>query len=476
MNKRKILSILALGLLVILIIMTSVPIRDVWKYSQWSYLFFDLEHGYSFAVIFDIIFMIVSLVLATLSFFQNNRAKLFITLSVLATWLAGTIIGIEMCFFDIFWGSIPIICYLVLCAPVFIWNLVLKDIPSDEETKGELAKESAKDKKRKSEKAAVSTGDPDSPVGKTLDWFCSEKGMEVYKIYLTPQNYMLEESLRKKYEEKCPDHVLDFDKDFVPIFGKDAKLPHAYFGALVKNIDVDAMQYKTIRDLLIAVLEQQAKPFTINADGEPEARNLPLAPQQIVSVVDNPILYFVKNFDVFKIEDDDMGEVNDKYHTYAKALMFVGSVSDEIVMEENKWLFYRDTYVNDFGLVRKEKGFLKKCIECTDNNGFRALLATMLDNVDSWNAQRAQEAAAAKQAYEQRQQAYEQRQQAEEQRKQAEEQKKLVEKQMDEQRKNAQMMACAASQCPVCNSQSQCGMKYYSPDGNGRCRGFTKKI
>lgn len=126
MNKRKILSILASCLALILVIMTSVPIYSGGRRMQWVYLFRDFNKDGSPYVIFDIILMVAAFVLVALSFIIKKRAKLFITLSVVSTWVSGTAMAIQTLFHTKY-GIIPLICYVVLCAPVLICNLVLKN-------------------------------------------------------------------------------------------------------------------------------------------------------------------------------------------------------------------------------------------------------------------------------------------------------------------------------------------------------------
>lgn len=487
---------IGLGFSFVIGITVSKPSSPLYQDSYLAYV--QSARLYEWLMRISFILAIASLVLAVLLFIKkynngSNKKKVDITilvsvaLSLVSALLIFSILPISISIRGVvspegFYGYEPIITFVITAVIAVLFVKSKREIATAE---GAPQGEKTKKVKSKGEKELASTGAPDSPIGKPLDWFSSEAGLEVYKAYITPQNYILEESYLKKYEEKCSDQRLDFDDDFLPIFGPDAKLPHTFFNAMINNIDVDAMQYKAIRSMLIKALEEQAKPFVINDDGEPEPREMPFTPEQLLSVDKNPLLYFVKNFDAFKIENDGMGTADDKYHTYAKALMFISAVSDEISLEgKEKWLLDKSTYLNDFGIVRKEKGFIKKCMECTENANFIALFAAMLGGVDSWKGQREQAAAAERQAQERTQQAYEQRQQAEEQRRfneeqareqrrQAEEQRKLAEKQIEEQKKNAQMMACAASTCPNC--RRQCGMSSYVPAGNSGCACFIKK-
>ncbi|MDE6294394.1 MAG: hypothetical protein K2L88_07225, partial [Clostridiales bacterium] len=180
----------------------------------------------------------------------------------------------------------------------------------------------------------------------------------------------------------------------------------------------------------------------------------------------NPLLYFVTRFDVFKLENDALGLAVDKGHTFETALKFVCLVSSEIDLEgKDKWLLYKDTYINDFGTVRKEKGFIKKCIECTDNDKFRAIFSAMAGNVDELQAKRAQ-------VQEQRRNEDKQRWQEEEQcrreAQQAEEQRKFNEQQLDMQKKLIEQQKCMSTTCLSCTHRGT-AFCTYSPNGVGGC-------
>ena len=348
----------------------------------------------------------------------------------------------------------------------------------------------------KNGKTTVSTGDPDSPKDKPLDWFKSEKGLEVYKTYITPQNYFLQETYLKEYKKmfEGEDTNVDFDRHFLPCSYPNAKLPRTYFNALLESIGTEPLYNGAILELFRGVLLVIAKPYVINEDGEPELRETVLTPEQIVSTDENPLLYFIKNFNAFEMKDEATGSLIDKYFVYKAVVLFILNFVNEIVIEENKWLFDKNTYLNELGIVRKIKGFIKKCKELTDSERYNTQLDVILDILLSEmesSAQHRREDEGNRvlrlQAEEQRRyneeqsrfnerQAEEQRrfneQQAFEQRKQAEEQKKLMQKQMDEQKKVAQRQACATATCPMC--RRQCGIASYVPAGYSGCACFIK--
>lgn len=275
-------------------------------------------------------------------------------------------------------------------------------VPESETPRGEKAKMT--DEKVGNEETTVSTDDPDdeeptsivddllrplppdSLIGKPLDWFASEEGLEAYKIYMTPQNYILQERVLKRYKSirTNSDYFLDmdfFERDYLPMANAGAKLPQRYFYALLKRIKAAPLKNPFVFDLILAALQLMAKPYVINDDGEPELCATVLTPEQIVSIDKNPLLYFVKNFNVFKMKDDDMGQGIDKFYAFNAVVQFIFQFVNEIEMEETKWLFDKDTYLNDFGMVRKIKGFIKKCKELTGNDKYNEFFDLVLEKL-----------------------------------------------------------------------------------------------
>ena len=116
--------------------------------------------------------------------------------------------------------------------------------------------EQSKKVKSKGAKSQISTGADDSPEGKTLEWFSSEAGLEVYKAYITLQNYTLEEMFRKKQnvdtDTLTSEHFERFIlKDMYP----DAKLPCVYFNDFIKSLNADRAKSSVIREMLIIALD-----------------------------------------------------------------------------------------------------------------------------------------------------------------------------------------------------------------------------
>lgn len=227
------------------------------------------------------------------------------------------------------------------------------------------------------QKAAES---PDSPIGKSLDWFQSKKGLEVYKVYTAPRNFILQSRYVQEFKKMFAGEKtnVDFDRHFLPVTYPDAKLPRTYYKALLESLGAEAVKNDVVRAFLLDTLLSISIPYTLDEDGEPVPRDTALIPEQFVSAEKNPLLYFVKNFNVFKFEHDDLGHLAEKFIIYRAAI----SCILPFVVSNNKvdiqWLLDKDTYINEFGVLRKLKGFIKKCKELTDNAEYHQYLDELL--------------------------------------------------------------------------------------------------
>lgn len=201
------------------------------------------------------------------------------------------------------------------------------------------------------------------PIGKPIEWFSSEAGLESYAMYVSQQNFMSEDKYVEGFHKEQPDYDL---WALLNVIHYGDMIPNTYFMALACAINVQPMNIQGPNSAVVMFLKDMAKPYTVNEDGEPEARTTDLTPEQIVSVEKNPLLYFVKHFNVFEIADDSLGTAKDKITLYLDILTYIATVitvTKDFNINEHQWLFNKDTYLNDFGMIKKEKGFLKKCRE-----------------------------------------------------------------------------------------------------------------
>lgn len=222
--------------------------------------------------------------------------------------------------------------------------------------KQEEEKRRQEEAKRKQEEATRF-----NPDGKSLEWFSSEDGIKTFNEYISAQNYLLEETIKKEQETKYSEYSLD---TVISVFHKDAKLPSIYFRKLVDEINAQVLEYVGPTNLLVGYLSQQAQPFYIDDDGEPQPIVPKLTPEEIVSVEKNPMLNYAKNFNCFELADDAQGSFDDKWHLWSNVLMWLCLYShNKDIISKNQWIFSKDVYLNELGTARKLKGFFKKCIE-----------------------------------------------------------------------------------------------------------------
>lgn len=228
----------------------------------------------------------------------------------------------------------------------------------EEKRRQEEEKRRQEEEKRKQEEA-----NRFNPDGKGLQWFGSEDGMKAFGEYITVQNYLLEERIQEEHKSKFSDS--DFDI-FLRVVHKDEKIPYVYFKKLTEALNVRALKdYTCTTRVLIDVLSVQAKPFSLDEDGEPQLLTPAFAPEEIVSADKNPALNFVKNFDCFDIKDDAQGSWQEKYMMWSDILIWLGAYgdSDKDIISKNPWIFTKEAYLNEFGTLKKPKAFYKKCME-----------------------------------------------------------------------------------------------------------------
>lgn len=226
-----------------------------------------------------------------------------------------------------------------------------------------------REQKKEEERKKQEEANRFNPVGKRLEWFCSEDGIKTFNEYITIQNYFLEETIKKEQKENYDEYSLDLVVDVVH---KGAKIPYIFFKNLIKNIDAQPLEYVGPIDMVVEVLSIQAKPFYIDDDGEPQSSVPSLTPEEIVSVEKNPVLNYVSNFKCFELKDDVQGSWDDKWTLWSDILIWLGIYSsfDKEFLSNNSWVFSKEVYFNDLGTLRKPKGFYKKCIELATQKEF----------------------------------------------------------------------------------------------------------
>lgn len=211
------------------------------------------------------------------------------------------------------------------------------------DAKDQVAKIQEEEKRRQEEeKRRQEEANRFNPEGKSLQWFGSENGIKAFNEYVTVQNYLLEDRIKEEQKTKFSDS--DFDI-FIRVVHKDAKIPYVYFKKLTEALNVQALKsYTCTTRILIDVLSAQAKPFSLDEDGEPQLSPPAFAPEEIVSTDRNPVLNFVKNFNCFEIKDDAQGSWEDKYMLWSDILIWLGTRGDldKGIISQNPWIFSKD--------------------------------------------------------------------------------------------------------------------------------------
>lgn len=209
------------------------------------------------------------------------------------------------------------------------------------------------------------------PKGKPLDWFSSKEGMEALKEYTSVKSFMLQERYKKEYlgDEFWRKRTFTF---YLSQSYKNEMLPLIYFEWLTTVVSrANELSYcREGDDILKDALCLQAQPFTLDEDGEPQPKNPIYSLDEIVSTEKNPLLYFYSKFKLFTFENDDQGSEEDKSKVYTIIMQFIANqcIFDKDIISKNRWIFEENTYFNEMGIVRKVKGFLKKCAELSVNN------------------------------------------------------------------------------------------------------------
>ena len=207
-----------------------------------------------------------------------------------------------------------------------------------------------------------------NPKDKNMEWFSSENGLKTFSEYMTAKNYILDEIVKNEHETRYSEY--DFD-NWVKVFHPEAKIPTIFFNQFVKNIKIDTI-YVAPYGMIVDVLKMQAKPFILDDEGEPQIVEPMLSAPEIFSNVKNPVLNFVSNFKCFKLTNDDEGTYKEKFKLWCDILIWISVFfpREEDIIANNQWIFSKDTYFNDLGIVRKPKAFYKKCIELSSQKDY----------------------------------------------------------------------------------------------------------
>ena len=196
---------------------------------------------------------------------------------------------------------------------------------------------------------------------KKYEWFLSSVGLEVYDEYIQQKNFDNDKIYKKEAEEKN----VEYYSVYVNVYRKGFKSPNLFLRQLVSSLgEVEgcspALKYVGPIDILTGALEAMLEPYFTDDNGDLIPRNIPLTKEQVVDYNKNPLLKFAKEFKVIDFEDDGL-DFKAACDLWFEAVWFIWSeivVESRVdVLENNPWLFEKDTYLNAAGGLRKEKGF-----------------------------------------------------------------------------------------------------------------------
>lgn len=209
-----------------------------------------------------------------------------------------------------------------------------------------------------------------NPKEKPLEWFTSEDGLFTFSQYFTIQSYFLEEKIKKEQEEQSPDTAPEI---YAMVYHPTAKLPCIYLSYFIESIGAQMLKYVAPAEFSSKMLRILAMPYSIGEDGEPHATPPVLPPEVLLSVEKNPMLNYIVNFKSFNFGADERGSAQDKWTILSCMIGWLAHrVNDPEVLAKNPWVFSDEVYLNDLGMVRKEKSFYKQCIDLADDEQTRA--------------------------------------------------------------------------------------------------------
>lgn len=207
-----------------------------------------------------------------------------------------------------------------------------------------------------------------------------EDEIAMMESYTTPRGYIMEEKIKKEHEEQISPMLSIVIHLMVWGYGQE-KLPSNYFCRIMEKLKNAVTRNMVIYNYLIDMLCKQAKPFTMDENGEVKDRVNKLSSKEIISVTENPVLEYASKFDFFEFADDICGDMQNKLVVFMHVINFlaVNSGADESVpvnrnvLKENQWLLDKQTYFNKLGMVKDEKSFLKDCCDLSDNVCFKLM-------------------------------------------------------------------------------------------------------
>ena len=236
------------------------------------------------------------------------------------------------------------------------------------------------------------------------EWFFTEDGKKEFEEYTSPQAYAKQNKLEKEednlfslYHTCIHSGALIGDgSEFKVQLERLPKIPLEFFDMLLNSIFyigkedeedeslefISFSQEKWYFDVITSNLVTLAKRFDIDENGEPIERKLPLEYFQLISVDENPILNFVKNFKGYDSSVDDPDNLLPLHFleviTFISACVYKGYTN---VLNTEPWLFDKSSYLTSMGTPKTKVGFLNNAIEKASTDEYKEYFKSSLEKV-----------------------------------------------------------------------------------------------
>lgn len=231
-----------------------------------------------------------------------------------------------------------------------------------------------------------------SPEGKDYDWFRFSIGQKVFEEYTTPKGYFCWEE--RDAEKSLPGSDLYEEDEFMDIYslvktfkaGRSEwpKIPFVYLTFFIKSLSIRALEKdEFVRSCFLRYMIDLSKRYVLNEDEEPVVNIPPLSLEEVVTIEKNPALNFYYSFDnelfdlIYSLENSNEGRdlIFESFQFIAQSL-WNSKANKNNILEKNKWVFEKSTYINDSELIRSKKSYLKLAIQnASDNSYFKEVLS-----------------------------------------------------------------------------------------------------
>lgn len=222
--------------------------------------------------------------------------------------------------------------------------------------------------------------EPDDCEGKPLDWFVDSKNKNVINQYLGKENYIIDDEIREKMKEEFKDEYSILDNSFAGFENiwsstyEEYKLPtvlfNSYLTSFFESIHADEIISDTVIYYLVGLFKSHNCPYFLDESGDfVDRASLPA--HILFDKSQNPYLKYLNLFMENIGKDLDPKSVSLELSTLViECLTFIYkgimNLNAEVV-EENPWLYNRNTYFVIGNKLRTNEQFKNKCKSLAKN-------------------------------------------------------------------------------------------------------------